>query len=220
MRRSGVRSSSSPPTLSKALIFKAFSFCSTNLDGAARQPSKFMRPNTQSSESIKLHEPAQPAVEQNGKSGRSTRAKRPTTRTLEQRPDPMAGCQGESTEASSPLTDDSYVGATHTDPAGDTTTFSAHTTQALSVDAPWRPRTGAHYLTRSANGIWYARLVIPPHIRAANPNLPREIRRSTRTAEKRLAATRARNICLDYFLSKAKATTDLDMLQKDQLAGC
>jgi hypothetical protein len=44
------------------------------------------------------------------------------------------------------------------------------------------------------------RLIVPPSIRAAYPNLPAEIRRSTKTGEKRTALARSRKICIDFFV--------------------
>lgn len=64
----------------------------------------------------------------------------------------------------------------------------------------WTPRLNASYLTRGANGTWYFRMVVPAHLRAQNPDLPHEIRRSTETAQKRLALAKARQMCLEFFV--------------------
>jgi len=50
----------------------------------------------------------------------------------------------------------------------------------------------ANYLTKSRHGIWYYRWVVPARIRAAHPALPKELKRSTRTADIRKARIRAR----------------------------
>lgn len=59
----------------------------------------------------------------------------------------------------------------------------------------------ADHLVRSASGIWYLRLVIPDHVRAANPSLPKELRRSTKQVQKRAALTTAREMCLKFLTS-------------------
>jgi len=64
----------------------------------------------------------------------------------------------------------------------------------------WAPRLNASYLTRGANGTWYFRMVVPAHLRAQNPDLPHEIRRSTKTAQKRLALAKAKQMCLEFFV--------------------
>ena len=64
----------------------------------------------------------------------------------------------------------------------------------------WTLRLYASYLTRGANGTWYFRMVVPAHLRAQNPDLPHEIRRSTKTAQKRLALAKAREMCLEFFV--------------------
>ena len=61
----------------------------------------------------------------------------------------------------------------------------------------WRPREGASHLVLGPNGIYYFRLAIPEHVRARDPSLPRELKRSTKAASKRLALARARKMCLD-----------------------
>lgn len=60
---------------------------------------------------------------------------------------------------------------------------------------PWRPRASASHLSRAANGVFYLRLVIPDHVRRLCPELPREIRRSTKSTSKLHALRHARQIC-------------------------
>ncbi|MEO6409765.1 MAG: site-specific integrase [Burkholderiaceae bacterium] len=64
----------------------------------------------------------------------------------------------------------------------------------------WTPRLHASYLTRSVSGTWYLRLVVPAAIRAAHPELPKELKRSTQTGQKRLARARAQKMCIDFFI--------------------
>jgi len=188
------------------LIFKAFLFCSIDLDPAHRQTSKFMHPNTQPSESIEPSSAACPDREHNGPTDQSEGPGRHAT----------PGCETEHYAGS-------CAGAMWTGTkdrqAAPTSTLapqsSARSQKERDADVevewiptgapPWSPRAGAHYLTRGANGIWYARLAVPASLRALNPNLPREIRRSTRTAEKRLAATRARQMCLEFLIRSVNA---------------
>lgn len=73
------------------------------------------------------------------------------------------------------------------------------TANELGLTKAWTPRSKATYLTRGANGTWYFRLVVPAHLRAQNPTLPRELKRSTKTADRRLALARSREMCLDFF---------------------
>ncbi len=73
----------------------------------------------------------------------------------------------------------------------------------------WTPRLNASYLTRGANGTWYFRMVVPAHLRAQNPDLPHEIRRSTETAQKRLALAKARQMCLEFFVRASAPETPM-----------
>ena len=75
---------------------------------------------------------------------------------------------------------------------------AAHLSEGVGA---WLPRVGASYLTRGPQGIWYLRWLVPVRLRACRPDLPRELRRSTETANKRLALGRARKMCLDFFTS-------------------
>ena len=80
---------------------------------------------------------------------------------------------------------------------------ATHLSSGKRPEAPppqWAPRLNASYLTRGANGTWYFRMVVPAHLRAQNPDLPREIRRSTKTAQKRLALAKAKQMCLEFFV--------------------
>jgi integrase len=58
----------------------------------------------------------------------------------------------------------------------------------------WRPRTTATHLTRGANGVYYVRLVIPERVRELRPDLPRELKRSTKTTQRGLALAIARKM--------------------------
>lgn len=64
----------------------------------------------------------------------------------------------------------------------------------------WTPRLGATHLSKGANGIWYMRLVVPEHIRARHPELPRELRRSTKEGVRSAALVKSRKMCLDFFV--------------------
>jgi hypothetical protein len=66
---------------------------------------------------------------------------------------------------------------------------------------PWRPRAEAAHLSRAPNGIYYFRIVVPEHVRALRPDLPREIRRSTKTSAKQPALRHARQICEELVTS-------------------
>ncbi|MGE5115000.1 MAG: DUF6538 domain-containing protein, partial [Betaproteobacteria bacterium] len=56
----------------------------------------------------------------------------------------------------------------------------------------------APHLVRSRHGIWYVRIVVPERVRRLNPSLPREWRRSTRTACRRRAIAFSRKLCLAF----------------------
>lgn len=71
----------------------------------------------------------------------------------------------------------------------------------IAQQVDWCPRFNASYLARGTNGTWYLRLVVPSELRAAHPNLPKELRRSTETPQRRLAQARARKMCIDFFSS-------------------
>jgi integrase len=66
--------------------------------------------------------------------------------------------------------------------------------------ALWQPRINATHLSKSVNGTWYLRLAIPDHVRARHPELPKEIRRSTKAVVKSVALAKAREMCLDFFI--------------------
>ena len=76
-------------------------------------------------------------------------------------------------------------------------THSDSETRPEASPPQWAPQLNASYLTRGANGTWYFRMVVPAHLRAQNPDLPHEIRRSTKTAQKRLALAKAKQMCLE-----------------------
>lgn len=80
---------------------------------------------------------------------------------------------------------------------------SAQLTEGVTCNArrEWRPRAEAAHLSRAPNGIYYFRIVIPEHVRALRPDLPREIRRSTKTAAKQPALRHARQICEELVTS-------------------
>lgn len=62
-----------------------------------------------------------------------------------------------------------------------------------------------NYLTKSRHGIWYYRWVVPPRIRAKHPSLPKELKRSTKTADIRIARVRARKFHEDLALPHMNA---------------
>ena len=77
----------------------------------------------------------------------------------------------------------------------------AHSSSApgIGVGAKlWQPRQHSRHLFKSANGTWYFRLAVPAAIRAQHPELPRELKRSTETANKRVAEARAREMCIEF----------------------
>ena len=78
----------------------------------------------------------------------------------------------------------------------------------------WTPRLGSTHLSRGANGIWYMRLVVPEHIRARHPELPRELRRSTKVALKSLAVAKSREMCLDFFVKYGSGAPMLTLDEK------
>ncbi|MEO6742905.1 MAG: DUF6538 domain-containing protein [Caldimonas sp.] len=83
---------------------------------------------------------------------------------------------------------------------GDATLTEALNADRSSAAERWTPRTNATYLTQAANGTWYLRLLVPAHLRAIHPELPKELRRSTKTCERRLALARARKLSIDFFI--------------------
>lgn len=66
--------------------------------------------------------------------------------------------------------------------------------------AAWSPRVTASHLLRGPNGIWYMRLVVPARIRALHPELPKELKRSTKVGVKSIALAKAREMCLDFSI--------------------
>ena len=65
----------------------------------------------------------------------------------------------------------------------------------------WQPRQHSRHLFKSGNGTWYFRLAVPAAIRVQHPELPRELKRSTETANKRVAEACAREICIEFSIS-------------------
>ncbi|WP_167784620.1 hypothetical protein [Ramlibacter rhizophilus] len=66
---------------------------------------------------------------------------------------------------------------------------------------PWRPRSAASHLTRTPAGVYHMRLVIPAHVRALHPELPGELRRSTKTSDRCQALRSAREMCRELVTS-------------------
>lgn len=54
------------------------------------------------------------------------------------------------------------------------------------------------YISKSRHGIYYLRVVTPKAVQLANPNLPKEIRKSLNTRCPREAAVRSRHLALDW----------------------
>ena len=54
------------------------------------------------------------------------------------------------------------------------------------------------HLFKGRHGIWYVRIVVPPPVRHQHPELPAELKRSTRTAVRRLAEAFSRKMCLEF----------------------
>ena len=72
----------------------------------------------------------------------------------------------------------------------------------------------ANYLTKSRHGIWYYGWLVPPRIRAVHPSLPKELKRSTKTADVRKARVRARKFHESLALPYMNAD-ELDRLLAD-----
>lgn len=66
---------------------------------------------------------------------------------------------------------------------------------------PWRPRPTANHLVRTPAGVYHMRLVIPSHVRALHPELPGELRRSTKTSDRCQALRSAREMCRELVTS-------------------
>lgn len=71
----------------------------------------------------------------------------------------------------------------------------------------WVPRIGAAHLSKGPGGIWYMRLAVPARIRAIHPELPAELKRSTKVASKRPALVKAREMCLDFCVKYTSGAT-------------
>ncbi len=55
-------------------------------------------------------------------------------------------------------------------------------------------RPQAHHIFKSRHGIWYFRWVVPEELRKRFPALPREVKRSLKTADTREARAGARQL--------------------------
>ena len=64
------------------------------------------------------------------------------------------------------------------------------------------------HLYKSRHGIWYYRWVLPSRLHSKHPDLPRELKRSTRTADIRHARAIARRLHRSFVVQYA---TDLGM---------
>jgi hypothetical protein len=74
----------------------------------------------------------------------------------------------------------------------------------------------ASHLSRSRHGIWYFRWRVPANVRARHPDLPKELKRSTKTADTRRARAIAREMYCELLLRYAKgADGKYDILQRD-----
>ncbi len=76
----------------------------------------------------------------------------------------------------------------------------------------WQPRQHASHIFKGANGTWYMRLAVPADIRARHPDLPKELKRSTETPNRQLAATRARKMCLDFLIKYTTGAHPMQLL--------
>lgn len=84
---------------------------------------------------------------------------------------------------------------------------------------PWVPRIGATHLSQGPGGVWYMRLAVPARIRAIHPELPAELKRSTKVASKRLALAKAREMCLDFCVKYPSGATASSLVPAPSLAG-
>lgn len=78
----------------------------------------------------------------------------------------------------------------------------------------WAPRINASHLAKGPNGIWYMRLAVPAQIRARHPELPKELKRSTKVALKSLALVKSRQMCLDFFVKYSPGAPMLTLDEK------
>ena len=81
------------------------------------------------------------------------------------------------------------------DPGSGTTSARASTPDRPAIRPARGPlsRPQARHLVRSRHGIWYVRWVVPADLRARFPQLPAELKRSTKTSELRVARQFSRN---------------------------
>ena len=83
-------------------------------------------------------------------------------------------------------------------------------------------RPQARHLYRSRHGIWYVRWVVPADLRARFPQLPKELKRSTKTSETRSARRFARDFlgqCISRFTSYGLDMTDSSDDRLDAILG-
>ena len=64
----------------------------------------------------------------------------------------------------------------------------------------WQPRQNARHLFKSGNGTWHIHLAVSVAICTRFPELPKELKRSTETANKRLAEARAHEMYIGFLL--------------------
>ena len=67
-------------------------------------------------------------------------------------------------------------------------------------------RPQAHHIFKSRHGIWYFRWVVPEELRKRFPALPREVKRSLKTADTREARAGARKLHSALVLSLSDGT--------------
>lgn len=80
------------------------------------------------------------------------------------------------------------------------------------IDESWR--AGGTHLSRSRSGLWYMRFKVPEAIRAAYPDLPKELRRSTKTRHKIHALAISRKMCLDFLIRHRISETRMGQPEK------
>lgn len=80
------------------------------------------------------------------------------------------------------------------------------------IDESWR--AGGTHLSRSPSGLWYMRFKVPEAIRAAYPDLPKELRRSTKTRHKIHALAISRKMCLDFLIRHRISETRMGQPEK------
>ena len=94
----------------------------------------------------------------------------------------------------------SWTGTSNSEAAADPA-IQAPQAATSGAARPWRPRPAANHLTRTPAGVYHMRLVIPAHVRALHPELPGELRRSTKTSDRCQALRSAREMCRELVTS-------------------